>query len=187
MQMQHSHTPEETSATYCKRHPETETNLRCGRCGDLICPRCMVTSPVGARCESCAQIGRPAILDASSSELGRAILAAAGTAVAGAFALAIFVRILVEFPAITQTIGIFVASVGIAGLGYAIGEATRYASGKKVDKRLRYVVAGAVFLGWVATATFLPLFNVSSGFLGNPIAIIGLVAAFYVANSKVRF
>lgn len=184
--MQHSHTPEQTNQTYCLRHPDTESNLRCGRCGDLICPRCLVTSPVGSRCPSCARIGRPAILDTSSSEFSRAILAGVGAALIGAFGLAIAVRVLVEIPGVSSTIGIFIAAAGIAGIGYAIGESVKYASGKKLDKRLKYVAAGGVFLAWVATAAFLPVFNVSAGFLGSPIGIVGLIAAFYVATSRVR-
>ena len=27
---------------YCARHPDTETNLRCGRCDTLVCPQCLV-------------------------------------------------------------------------------------------------------------------------------------------------
>jgi len=42
----------------CARHPNTETVLRCGRCDTPICARCMVMSPVGARCPSCAQVKR---------------------------------------------------------------------------------------------------------------------------------
>src|SRR3954469_1296626 len=42
--------------TYCARHPQVETGLRCGRCGTLICPRCLVQTPVGARCPDCANV-----------------------------------------------------------------------------------------------------------------------------------
>ncbi len=114
------------------------------------------------------------------------MLAGAGAAIAGALLLAVLVRVLVAIPGISSGIGIFIAAAGIAALGYGVGEAIRYGSGKKVDKRLRYVAAGSVFLAWVATATFLPIFNVSSGFLGSPVGIVGLIIAFYVANNKVR-
>lgn len=118
--------------------------------------------------------------------MGRAILAGVGTAVAGAFALAVVVWVLVERLGIAQGIGIPIAAIGMAGIGYGVGGAVRYASGKKLDKRLKYVAAGAVFVAWLATAIFLQVFSVSAGFLGTPIGILGLIAAFYVATSKVR-
>lgn len=40
----------------CAAHPDVETNLRCGKCGTPICPKCMVTTPVGARCRECARL-----------------------------------------------------------------------------------------------------------------------------------
>jgi hypothetical protein len=38
---------------YCVNHPNVETYLRCNRCGQPICPRCAVRTPVGYRCRSC--------------------------------------------------------------------------------------------------------------------------------------
>jgi hypothetical protein len=40
----------------CAAHPDVETNLRCGKCDKPICPRCMVQTPVGARCRECARL-----------------------------------------------------------------------------------------------------------------------------------
>lgn len=40
----------------CATHPDVQTTLRCGKCGKPICPRCMVTTPVGARCRDCARL-----------------------------------------------------------------------------------------------------------------------------------
>jgi hypothetical protein len=42
----------------CAYHPKVETNLRCGKCGIPICPKCMVQTPVGARCPHCAKLYR---------------------------------------------------------------------------------------------------------------------------------
>jgi hypothetical protein len=40
--------------TMCARHRNVETHLRCGKCGTPICPKCLVHTPVGARCPKCA-------------------------------------------------------------------------------------------------------------------------------------
>lgn len=37
----------------CSNHPNRETNLRCNRCGKLICPQCAEHTPVGYRCREC--------------------------------------------------------------------------------------------------------------------------------------
>ncbi|MCX7680827.1 MAG: B-box zinc finger protein [Anaerolineae bacterium] len=37
----------------CINHPTVETYLRCNRCGQPICARCAVQTPVGYRCRQC--------------------------------------------------------------------------------------------------------------------------------------
>ena len=41
---------------YCVNHPNTETYLRCNKCGKPICPRCSVRTPVGYRCRDCVNV-----------------------------------------------------------------------------------------------------------------------------------
>jgi hypothetical protein len=67
----------------CVKHPQRETYLRCGKCNDPICPRCMVTTPVGARCGACAQIRKLPQYDVgfrlvAASALGGLVVSAAG-------------------------------------------------------------------------------------------------------------
>lgn len=40
-------------ATYCAKHPKIETALTCASCGTPICPKCMVSTPVGMKCRDC--------------------------------------------------------------------------------------------------------------------------------------
>lgn len=40
---------------FCEKHPDTETGLRCNRCGKPICSRCAVKTPTGYRCEECVR------------------------------------------------------------------------------------------------------------------------------------
>lgn len=44
------------SPLYCVNHPAVETYLRCNKCGDPICARCAVQTPVGYRCRRCIQV-----------------------------------------------------------------------------------------------------------------------------------
>jgi hypothetical protein len=66
-----------TTTTYCATHPDVETGLACSRCGTLICPRCLVQTPVGARCKTCARLKRPPMYEVSPLIIARA----AGTAI----------------------------------------------------------------------------------------------------------
>jgi hypothetical protein len=66
----------------CARHANVETELRCGKCETPICPRCLVQTPVGARCRDCADLRRPAQYTLDPLLLARAAGAALATAVA---------------------------------------------------------------------------------------------------------
>ena len=44
-----------SEATFCARHPERETSLRCNRCDRYMCPACAVQTPVGYRCRECVR------------------------------------------------------------------------------------------------------------------------------------
>jgi hypothetical protein len=44
----------EPETLHCATHADVETTLRCGKCEKPICPRCLVMTPVGARCKECA-------------------------------------------------------------------------------------------------------------------------------------
>lgn len=47
----------------CATHPKVETGLSCSKCGQYICPKCMIQTPVGGRCKKCAQMRKPPIFD----------------------------------------------------------------------------------------------------------------------------
>jgi|GEM_PF-252073 len=66
----------------CARHPDVETALRCSRCDTPICPRCMVQTPVGARCRDCAQMAKSPIYTVRGQYLVRALAAGLGGGVA---------------------------------------------------------------------------------------------------------
>ena len=70
-------------ATYCVRHPTTESNLACGRCGDAVCHRCVVHAPGGQRCPDCAQARPLPTFDVSGSVIARGLGAGLTIAVVG--------------------------------------------------------------------------------------------------------
>ncbi len=65
----------------CAADPNVETELRCGKCDTPICPRCMIQTPVGARCKSCANLRRPVMYTVPATLIVRGYAAAIGTAI----------------------------------------------------------------------------------------------------------
>jgi membrane associated rhomboid family serine protease len=51
--------PAPTEAWGCYRHPFEEAGVRCMRCDRPICPRCMITAPVGFQCPECVKGAPP--------------------------------------------------------------------------------------------------------------------------------
>jgi hypothetical protein len=122
----------ESETLRCARHPATETFLRCGRCDTPICPRCLVSTPVGARCPTCAQVKRFAML-LKPRELARAVgygllAAAAGTAV------------LAFIP--------FLGLIGYAILGFGVGEAVSVGANRKRVRELAPIAVACLFVGY---------------------------------------
>src|ERR671934_474471 len=73
----------EPEALRCAAHPQVETYLRCGRCETPICPRCLIQTPVGARCRSCARLRRLPIYDVGPRFLLRGAAGGLIAAIAG--------------------------------------------------------------------------------------------------------
>ena len=142
----------------CARHPEVETALRCSRCETPICPRCLVQTPVGARCKECARIAKNPIYTLTT---GAALKAAGASVVGGVVMGLIWGLILLPF-----TFGLLSIFVG-AGLGWVF---TRLLEVVTRRKRGPYVVGfavGGIAIAWAMQLLFVPA----------RVALYGLVAA----------
>ena len=126
--------------TRCATHPEMETNLRCGKCGKPICPRCMVQTPVGARCRECARGRRIPTYDVTLGYYLRAAGAALGMALATGIAWGLVGRFLYFF-----LFNFLLA----AGVGYAVGEVISLAVNRKRGRGLQVIAGAAVFLSFL--------------------------------------
>ena len=54
--------------TFCVNHPSVATSLRCNRCGNPICAKCAVRTPVGYRCKSCVKSQQAVFYTATSAD-----------------------------------------------------------------------------------------------------------------------
>ncbi len=156
------------SQTYCSRHSDTATSLRCGRCEDPICTQCMISTPVGFRCQECAQVRPSPVYDVSTAYLARALGVSLGIG-AAAGVLMVFLRLL---------LGGYLSGIALAGLGLAIAEAVSWAANRKRGRTLQYVAAGGVAAALLALMVF-------GGALGL-LEIIGAGVGIYLAVTRLR-
>jgi hypothetical protein len=181
--------PSDRSETLrCARHPNTETVLRCGRCDTPICARCMVMSPVGARCPTCAQVKRFNLM-LKPIELVRSVGYGLGVGIVG--------TVIVAY--IAGFLGLF----AYAGLGFGVGYAVSVGANRKRVPSLGPIALACLFLGFVIgvagqgviaglplqfalAAPFLELLSVLSpgGILRSP--LIGLLVGALLAWMRVR-
>ena len=175
----------DTFDSTCLRHPEVASNLRCGRCSDLICPQCMVQSPVGARCPECSSIGQAPIFRATSVELTRIIALAVVGAVGFGVAFALLVWVLWNLP-FNFKIGSVAVAMVIGFAGMPIGEFVRRSGKYKLDKRLRIVAALTVLAAWIVGQVVANFLNLPIQLFTNIVAVIGLGIGVYIAMNRVR-
>ena len=138
--------PAPGGAMRCATHPQTETYLSCGRCDKPICPRCLVQTPVGAKCKKCANVRPDPVYHISTPYLLRAVAAAVGLAVGGGILWAVLRGI----P--------FVSFFAAIGVGIAIGEGISWATNRKRGRGLQIVAAVTVVASYFVGQVFRGLF-----------------------------
>ena len=159
----------------CATHPDVETNLRCGKCGKPICPRCLVQTPVGARCRDCARLYKLPTYRISPVYYLRAAGAALGMAIVIGLAWG-FITHLVSF--------IYLNLLLAAGIGYAIGEVTGLAVNRKRGPGLAVVGGMAVVICYavnIFTFGYIPSIG-----LGLIIDLVSLGVGIYMAVNRLR-
>jgi hypothetical protein len=132
-------------ALHCARHPQVETYLRCGRCGTPICPRCLVQTPVGARCPTCANVSKLPTFNVTPVFFARGMVAAlvTGLVVGGLWAL-IRTQLLGPFG-----LGLFAAIFVGLGLGWALSEAVTLSANRKRGLGLQICASLGVVLAFL--------------------------------------
>ena len=165
-----------SQATYCVRHPTTESNLACGRCGDAVCHRCVVHAPGGQRCPDCAQARPLPTFDVSGSVIASGLGAGLTIAVVGGiFASVAYILLFNSGAPFNLVTAAGAGLVALMGLG--VGEGISLAVNRKRGRRLKLVAGFSMFVGitvvtLVSAATFNTLILLASGL------------SFYIAVNK---
>ena len=129
--------------TYCARHPDRDTGLRCNRCERYMCIECAKRTPVGYTCRECVR-GHENKFYAGTS-LDYAIVAAVSLLGGGVIA---FISGLVG--------GVLLLGLIIApALGGVLAQLALQLSGRRRGRYSGYVCAGGVAIGGILTALLL--------------------------------
>ncbi len=182
--------------TECPRDSGVETNLRCARCDDPICPRCMVYAPVGSKCPDCASIGGPQIFKVTQSDLMRiGFLGGAAAIGFGAIAAIVLTALwsLDILEGITQTIWLIVVGVAqFAGI-MGVSQAMVLIGGRKYSTSLRILAAVLSLTFYVAEVMFVELIGqlfptllVTAGIVVHLPGLIGFAFGTFYAMQRFR-
>ena len=156
----------------CAYHPDVETNLRCGKCGKPICPRCLVQTPVGARCRDCAKLHKLPTFHVTTKHYLRATGTALGMAIVCGIAWGI-VKSFMPF--------LYLNLLLAPGAGYAIGEVVSLSVNRKRAIGLAVVASLAVVISYLI-GIFFPLWGLRFSLLD----ILALALGIFVAATRLR-
>lgn len=130
----------------CATHSNVETYLSCSKCDKAICPKCLVHTPVGARCKQCANVRRSPVYEVGTLYYLKASGAGLGMALAGGVVWALLRGI--PFASIITSILV----------GVAIGEGISRVANRKRGVGLQVIAAVSVitssFVGKAMQAAF---------------------------------
>jgi hypothetical protein len=159
----------------CAYHPDVETNLRCGKCDKPICHKCMVPTPVGARCRDCAGLDKLPTFRVST----RYYLIAAGTALGMAIACG------TAWGVIEWLVPIFSLNLLLApAAGYAIGEVTSLSVNRKRGTGLAVLGGIAVAISYAVSHFFPGALNFGIFSIIYHIIAVGL--GIFIAVTRLR-
>jgi len=159
----------------CATHPRVETNLKCGKCGKPICPRCMVQTLVGARCPECARLYKLPTYRVSTKYYLRAVGAALGMALVSGVLWGL-ANTIIPFFFLNLLIG--------AGVGYVIGEVVGRAVNRKRGRGLAAVAGAGVVVSYLVSI-FLP-FGLPFGLFHIIFDLISVALGIYFAVTRLR-
>ena len=152
----------------CATHPEVETNLRCGKCGRLICPKCLVQTPVGTRCSDCARVRRLPTFEVSIRQYVIASGVGIGVAAVGGIAWGFIYDLLSYF---------YLYLLLAAAVGYAIGELISLSVNRKRGPILQAIAGSSMVVSFAVGYPFFDSFSLYFLFglaIGLAIAIVRL-------------
>ncbi len=161
----------------CSEHPGVETNLTCSKCGKPICPKCLIQTPVGARCADCAQLRRIPTYNISTLQYAKA------------FAVAIFAALVsgIAWGRVQSWLSFISLDFLLAiVIGYAIGELVSLSINKRRGTWLQAVAGMAVVLSYITSRANLVNGHIEFFFFFDIWSLFALAIGILMARSRLR-
>lgn len=131
--------------TFCVNHPSVETSLRCNRCGDPICARCAVRTPVGYRCKNCIKQQQAVFYTGLPVDYIIAAVVSLPAAAAGAY-----ITSFLGF----SFLGLFFALFISPAAGALVADLAWRAVGRRRSRYLWLVVCGSIVVATLGVALY---------------------------------
>jgi hypothetical protein len=164
----------------CAIHTDTETGLSCGRCGTPICPKCLVETPVGARCRKCANVRKLPTYSITPVQYVKAI--AAGVAIAIAVGvLWAYLRI-----AVGRVFGLLTALLLAAGAAYLIAEVVSRVINRKRGAPLQVIACACFVLSYLVSNVWLSGGELAFFAYFDVVDVLIVIAGIVVAAGRLR-
>ncbi len=145
---------------YCTNHPQTETLLRCNKCGRPFCIKCLERTPVGYRCKECLSIQRAGYYTATPVDyVIVALVGVVASVIGGAIAALL--------GGIFLLLSIFYAPFA----GGIISEAVHWSIQRRRGRYVWLVACASVVVGGLIGAGFFPLVAL----LGRGLGLLGVL------------
>ncbi len=159
---------------FCANHPETETYLRCNKCGKPICLKCAELTEVGYRCKECIREQQNVFYNALTADNWIAFAVAAAITLVAWPIVAYLLRI-------TGFFGWIIAALVGSGAGAALAQIIRNSVGRRRGRYIRHftlagIVVGLVLSGFITMtfAGFAPFFSLQ----GLLFLVLAMAAAY---------
>jgi MFS family permease len=157
-----------------------ETNLRCGKCDKPICRRCLVQTPVGARCSECARVHKLPIYNVSAAYYLRAVAVALVAAVITGLLWGLVSLVVAMI--IPISLNLLLAPLA----GYAIGEVVSRAVNRKRGTGLVVIGSLGVVLSYLASVYLVNILSPWSPGYFSLFAILAVALGIYFAVTRLR-
>ena len=157
---------------FCVNHPDTETALRCNRCGRPVCVKCVKLTDVGYRCKDCIREQQDVFFNAETRDYFVVAIVS--------FVLAAIAAPVIE--ALLGILGLFFGIILAVVLGPAVGGVAatiiRKSVGRRRGRYMGIVAVVAIILGML-------LGIIVAGFFGVGFAFIPLAVFLFLALSTI--
>jgi hypothetical protein len=165
----------------CATHNDVETGLACGKCGTPICPKCLVETPVGARCRACANVRRLPTYSIKPVQYVKAVAAGLAIAIVVGVAWA-WLRIAVQIP----FFGLMTALVLAAGAAYAIAEVVSRVINRKRGVPLQVIASACFVLSYLVSNVWISGNALTFFASFNLIDILIVIVGIAVCTARLR-